>query len=75
MSEKDRDNIIWSSALVSVTKPLVVMNDHILTQVNKTKFLGVYIDENLTWKDHVPLVFVLTRGLGVQTPQHNLPLS
>ena len=26
--------------------------DQLLTQSNTTKFLGVYIDEHLTWKDH-----------------------
>ena len=25
----------------------------LLTQTNATKFLGVYVDEHLTWKDHI----------------------
>ena len=28
-------------------------DDQLLTQTNATKFLGVYIDEHLTWKDHI----------------------
>ena len=34
--------------------------------VGKTKFLGVIIDKNLTWKDHVLCVsFKIARGLGM----------
>ena len=32
------------------------MSGQILTQVNKAKYLGVYTDENLTWKDHVSYI-------------------
>ena len=28
------------------------LGGQLLTQTNATKFLGVYIDEHLTWKDH-----------------------
>ena len=29
------------------------LDGQLLTQTNATKFLGVYIDEHLTWKDHI----------------------
>ena len=29
------------------------LGGQLLTQSNVTKFLGVYIDEHLTWKDHI----------------------
>ena len=29
------------------------LGGQLLTQTNATKFLGVYIDEHLTWKDHI----------------------
>ena len=32
------------------------MNKSIITRVRATKFLGVIIDEKLTWKDHISLV-------------------
>ena len=32
------------------------MNNGIITRVRATKFLGVIIDEKLTWKDHISLV-------------------
>ena len=32
------------------------MNNSIITRVRATKFLGVIIDEKLTWKDHISLV-------------------
>ena len=31
----------------------ISLGDQLLTQTNATKFLGVYIDEHLTWKDHI----------------------
>ena len=32
------------------------MNNSIITRVRATEFLGVIIDEKLTWKDHISLV-------------------
>ena len=32
---------------------LLHYENEILHQVNSIKFLGVYIDQNLTWKDHI----------------------
>ena len=32
------------------------MNNSIITRVSATQFLGVIIDERLTWKDHISLV-------------------
>ena len=32
------------------------MNNSIITRVRATQFLGVIIDEKLTWKDHISLV-------------------
>ncbi len=34
----------------------ISMNKYIITRVCATKFLGVIIDERLTWKDHISLV-------------------
>ena len=34
----------------------ISMNNSIITRVRATKFLGVIIDEKLTWKDHISLV-------------------
>ena len=31
----------------------VILDDTNLERVNKTKFLGVINDENLTWKNHI----------------------
>lgn len=37
-----------------------------LTRVNQTKFLGVIIDENLTWKDHIDAISkTISRNVGV----------
>ena len=32
----------------------VILDNVELSRVNKTKFLGVLIDEDLIWKDHIP---------------------
>ena len=34
----------------------VILDNVELSRVNKTKFLGVLIDENLTWKDHIDAI-------------------
>ena len=31
----------------------ISLSGQLLTQNNTTNFLGVYIDEHLTWKDHI----------------------
>ena len=31
----------------------IKVDELIIDQVGKTKFLGVIVNENLTWKDHV----------------------
>ena len=31
----------------------ISLNDHQITQIKHTKFLGVYIDERLNWEEHV----------------------
>ena len=31
----------------------IILDDIKLERVNNTKFLGVIIDENLTWKNHI----------------------
>ena len=38
----------------------------LLTQTNSTKFLGVYIDEHLTWKDHISyLCKQMSKSIGI----------
>ena len=31
----------------------IKIDDRIINQVSETKFLGIYIDENLSWKSHI----------------------
>jgi len=57
--------IFGRKRLLSLKNHCVTMNNQILERVEKTKFLGVYIIENLTWKDHVSHISLkITRGLG-----------
>jgi len=34
------------------------LDGQLLTQTNATKFLGVYIDEHLTWKNYINELFM-----------------
>ena len=44
----------------------VLLNNNKLTQVKSTKFLGVLIDENLSWNQHVELVVSkISKGAGL----------
>ncbi|KAJ8019368.1 hypothetical protein HOLleu_42077 [Holothuria leucospilota] len=44
----------------------ISMNNKPLLNVHCTKFLGVYIDDKLSWKDHVQYVSVqISRGVGI----------
>ena len=47
-------------------KNKLVINDTVISMVKKTKFLGVYIDENLLFKDHIMYVKgKISRSLGI----------
>ena len=44
----------------------IVLDDVSLEKVNRTKFLGVVIDENLTWKCHIDAISkTISRNIGV----------
>jgi len=44
----------------------IILDGTQLTRVNQTKFLGVIIDENLTWKDHIDGISkTISRNVGV----------
>jgi hypothetical protein len=44
----------------------IILDDIILERVNKTKFLGVTIDENLTWKTHIVNISKnISKGTGI----------
>ncbi len=44
----------------------VILDDTELERVNKTKFLGVIIDENLTWKNHIDgITKTISRNIGM----------
>ena len=44
----------------------ISLSGQLLTQTNVTKFLGVYIDEHLTWKDHFSyLCKQISKSIGI----------
>jgi len=44
----------------------VKINDNTISQTNSTKCLGVYIDDNLTWSDHITnLKKTILRSVGI----------
>ena len=53
----------------------VILDDSILDRVKHTKFLGVLIDENFTWKCHIDCVSkTLSRNIGIMNKlKHFIP--
>ena len=45
----------FHSHLININRQIVIENN-VLGQVDNTKFLGVYIDQHLTWKTHVNFI-------------------
>ena len=44
----------------------IILDDVKLARVNNTKFLGVIIDENLTWKEHIDgITKTISRNIGM----------
>ena len=44
----------------------IILNDTNLDQAKGTKFLGIYIDENLTWKKHIDIITAkISKNIGV----------
>jgi len=52
------------------------LNNNILNQVTSVKYLGVFFDENLNWKQHVSFICgKIKRGLGmISKLRHFLPI-
>ena len=51
----------------------LTINDHIITQKEETKYLGILIDDSLSWKAHINLVnSKIARGCFALTKLRNL---
>lgn len=48
--------ILFRSARKIATGKSLYINNSLLSQISSTKFLGVVIDQHLTWKDHISLI-------------------
>ena len=74
----DTDNMSQSHEVVSKKCVLnVKLNNMSLKRVSFTKFLGVIIDENLTWKNHIDAITkTISRNIGMMSKlKHFLPKS
>ena len=64
---KDKTHFMIFSLKKSVTvESEILLNNTAIKQVPSTKFLGVYIDSKLSWKDHI--VYVknkISKGIGI----------
>ena len=45
--------MIFSGSNLTYSLPDLILDEKILTRVHSTKFLGIEVDEKLTWKNHV----------------------
>ena len=62
------DSELTSSSDVEKVKLNIKLDGVSLNRVSSTKFLGVIIDENLTWKNHVDAISkTISRNIGVLT--------
>jgi len=53
-------------------RPIVADNNHVLKidgkpirKVNQSKFLGVYIDENISWRPHIQRITKVSQTIGI----------
>ena len=50
---------------ISLSKSILI-NNHPITQVTTTKFLGIIIDSSLSWRDHILTIKgKVSRGIGI----------
>ena len=58
--------MLFSSKNVIQPNVTIEINGQFITCVNKTKFLGVIIDNKLTWKEHISYICgKVTIGIGI----------
>ena len=69
-------NIVFQNKeKITKHKVNVILDNVSLERVNSTKFLGVIIDENLTWKNHIDTISkTISRNIGMLTKmKHYVP--
>ena len=71
------DSELTSSSDVEKVKLNIKLDGVSLNRVSSTKFLGVIIDENLTWKNHIDAISkTISRNIGVLTQlKHFIPVN
>ena len=61
------DSELTSSSVVEKVKLNIKLDGVSLNRVSSTKFLGVIIDENLTWKNHIDAISkTISRNIGIK---------
>ena len=55
----------------------ILLNDKIITQTAVTKFLGIFLDENIDWSKHIEHIsFKISRAIGVLSRlRHFIPVN
>ena len=62
----DKSNFIIFSYRKNLKLPPIKFGNHVLNQVESTKFLGIYIDEHLTFKLHIEHILKkLSKSVGI----------
>ena len=50
----------------SMTPSKLILNNYEIRRVKKTKYLGMIVDDSLTWEDHVDYITLkINRGIGI----------
>ena len=56
----------WKSDYLPLNLPKLTINDYEITHTTTTKFLGVLLDENMTWKEHIKTIeSKISKNLGI----------
>ncbi len=69
--------MIFHTAKKKVNKLHLTINNTIIERVTQFDFLGLTLNENLTWKDHINKISnKISQSLGIlNKPKHILPIN
>ena len=62
----EKTHFILFTNCKSVKNPVIKINDKIIERVKATKFVGIYINEKLSWMDHISYIRnKLSKGIAI----------
>ena len=60
--------MVFTRKNIHSTDHKILLNNHEISRVKETKFLGLLVDEKLTWKNHIDYISKkISKGIGILT--------